>query len=107
MVGTTPPRHYSPKTCLSWGHGDRKGSLNRVDLSIQGELPRLLKILTKGSPPFILIQKTRGGQDGYSMDRQYEYFSARYCDYHGFLSHHPDKCSYPVVEKRIKVIHRG
>ena len=67
----------------------------------------MVKTLDKGESPVHTGIKNDGGQDGYSMDRQYEYFSARYCDYHGFLSHHPDKCSYPVVEKRIKVVHRG
>jgi hypothetical protein len=35
------------------------------------------------------------------MDRQYEYFSARDSDYHGFLSHHPGEYIDPLVKKRI------
>jgi hypothetical protein len=35
------------------------------------------------------------------MDRQYEYFSARDSDYHGFLSHHPGECIDPLAKKRI------
>jgi hypothetical protein len=61
-VGVAPPRQYPPKTRICCGHGGQKGSLNGLDLPIQGELPRLLNILTKTSPPFILIKKKKGGK---------------------------------------------
>jgi hypothetical protein len=49
----------------------------------------------------------KGGQDGYLMDRQYQYVFVGDSDYHGFLSYCPGECIDQVAEERIRKQHRA
>ena len=44
----------------------------------------------------------KGGQDGYLMDRQYEYVFVGDSNYHGFLSYYPGECIDQVAEEGIR-----
>jgi hypothetical protein len=43
----------------------------------------------------------QGGQDGYLMDRQYQYVFAGDSNYYGFLSYCPGECIDQVAEERV------
>jgi len=48
-----------------------------------------------------MVNNEQGGQDGYLMDRQYEYFFVGDSHYYGFLSHSPGGCIDQVAEERM------
>lgn len=48
-----------------------------------------------------MVNNEQGGQDGYLMDRQYEYVFAGDSHYYGFLSHSPGDCIDQVAEERM------
>jgi hypothetical protein len=62
--------------------------------------------LTKKETLFILVQKCKGGGNGYLMGGQYEYVFVNSSDHYGFLPHHTNQCIDPVVEKGMTSLQR-
>ena len=60
------------------------------------------KILTKNRILFILVQKWKGEENGYFMDRQYEHVFIGDSDHYGFLPYHAGECGDTVAKKRIE-----
>ena len=62
-----------------------------------------LKILTKNSVTFILVQKWKGEGNGYFMVCKHEYILVSFFNHYGFLSHCTNERIDPVAQKGMRL----